>query len=105
MKIKHNFNIKKKKIINRNLPVFVEKFNNFYVIKIFGVIGNISIILFFFLSELIQDFYLYLIITLIMIYFIYILFISITKINYIIYLWKNKKETRSFFRSKIIFNY
>lgn len=96
MKIKHYFNILLKKIINSNLPVYVEKFNNFYVIKILGVIGNISIIIFLFLSQLIRNSYLYLIIiTLSMIYFIYILFISITKISYIIYI-KDKKEIRNF---------
>ena len=75
-----------------SLPVSVNSFHNYPLVRIFRVIGGISIILFLSSPNWIGDSYLYWIIfTLAMLHFTYILIISIIKICYIVYLWKNKK--------------
>jgi hypothetical protein len=75
-----------------SLPVSVNNFHNYPLIRIFRVIGGISIILFLSSPNWIGNSYLYWIIFMLaMLHFLYILTISIIKICYIIYLWKNKK--------------
>jgi hypothetical protein len=75
-----------------SLPESVNRFHNYPIIRIFRVIGGISIILFLSSPNWIGNSYLYWIIfTLAMLHFLYIAIISIIKIYYIVYLWKNKK--------------
>jgi len=75
-----------------SLPISVNNFHNFPLVRIFRVIGGISIILFLSSPRWIGNSYLYWIIFILaMLHFLYILIISIIKIWYIIYLWKNKK--------------
>jgi hypothetical protein len=75
-----------------SLPESVNKFHNYPLVRIFRVIGGISIILFLSSAKWIGNSYLYWIIfTLAMLHFLYILIINVTKIFYIVYLWKNKK--------------
>lgn len=75
-----------------SLPSQMDRFHNYPLIRIFRVIGGISIILFLSSSSWIENFYFYWVVfSLAMLQFIYITVISIIKIGYIIYLWKNKK--------------
>lgn len=76
-----------------SLPTSVDKFNNYPLIRIFRVIRGISILLFLSSPGWINNsFYLkWIIFVLAMIQFLYIAVISIIKIGYIVYLWKNKK--------------
>lgn len=77
------------------LPKSVENFHNYPLVRIFRVIGGISIILFLYSPEWIgnlENSYIYWIIFILaMLHFLYILIISSIKICYLIYLWKNKK--------------
>ena len=76
-----------------SLPVYVEKFHNYPLTRIFRVIGGISIILFLSSPSWIEKgSYLYwIVLILAMLHFTYILTISLIKLGYIIHLWKNKK--------------
>ena len=75
-----------------SLPVSVYNFHNFPLVRIFRVIGGISIILFLSSPKWIGNSYFYWIIFgLAMLHFFYILTISIIKICYLVYLWKSKK--------------
>lgn len=75
-----------------SLPISIDKFHNNPVIRIFRVVGGISIVLFLSSPPIIGKSYLYWIIfSIAMVHFIYIVVISLIKIGYIIYLWKNKK--------------
>jgi hypothetical protein len=76
-----------------NLPLSLEKLHNYPLTRIFRVIGGISVILFLSSPSWIEkNSYLYKVIFIIaMLHFLYIFLISIIKISYIIYLWKNKK--------------
>lgn len=74
------------------MPGSVNNFHNHPLVRIFRVIGGISIILFLSSPSWIKDSFLHWIIfTMAMSHFSYILIISVIKIYYIIYLWKNKK--------------
>ena len=73
-----------------SLPTSVDKFHNYPLIRIFRVIGGISILLSS--PGWINNSYIkWIIFVLAMIQFIYIAVISFIKIGYIVYLWKNKK--------------
>lgn len=76
-----------------SLPYSVGKFHNYPLTRIFRVIGGISIILFLSSPNWIEKgSYLYWIIFIFaMLHFMYILIISLVKLGYIIYLWRNKK--------------
>ena len=75
-----------------SLPVSVNEFHNYPIVRILRVIGGISIILFLSSPNWIGDSYLYWIIFVFaMLQFLYIICISFIKIGYIVYLWKNKK--------------
>ena len=75
-----------------SLPVSVNQFHNYPIVRILRVIGGISIILFLSSPNWIGDSYLYWIIFVFaMLQFLYIICISFIKIGYIVYLWKNKK--------------
>jgi hypothetical protein len=75
-----------------SLPTSVDKFHNYPLIRIFRVIGGISILLFLSSPGWINNSYIkWIIFVLAMIQFIYIAVISFIKIGYIVYLWKNKK--------------
>ena len=74
------------------LPKSVDKFHNYPLVRIFRVIGGISIILFLSSPQWVGNSYLYwTIFILAMLHFLYILSISSIKLYYIIYLWRNKK--------------
>lgn len=74
------------------LPKSLENFHNNPLVRIFRVIGGISIISFLSSPSWLGNSYLYWIIFLLaMLHFLYIMIISIIKICYIVYLWKNKK--------------
>ena len=75
-----------------SLPVSVDKFHNYPLVRVFRVLGGISIILFLSSPNWIaQPLLHWTIFVLAMIHFIYIMIISIIKLGYIVYLWKNKK--------------
>lgn len=75
-----------------SLPTSVNKFHNYPLIRIFRVIGGISILLFLSSPSWIDNSYIkWIIFVLAMIQFLYIAVISFIKIGYIVYLWKNKK--------------
>lgn len=78
-----------------NLPSLPESINNFHNkpgMRIFRVIGGVSIILFLSSPNWLNNSNLYWIVFLLaMLHFTYIFIISLIKIYYIIYLWKNKK--------------
>jgi len=75
-----------------SLPKSVNYFHNYPLIRIFRVIGGISIILFLSSPKWLDNSYLYWIVfSLAMLQFLYIFVISIIKIYYMIFLWKNKK--------------
>lgn len=77
-----------------NLPVSVSKFHNYPLVRIFRLMGGVSIVLFLspYSSGWLENYLLYWIIfSLAMLQFLYIFIISIVKIFYIFYLWKNKK--------------
>lgn len=86
----------KKKIINDlkiawNIPVLPDKiliFHNNIIIRIFRVIGGISVIIW--LGKFYGD-YNIIVFPLAMLHFIYIIFISFTKMVYIVYSWRNGK--------------
>lgn len=100
-----NNNNKKKTILQRillgiklawklpSLPIYIEKFHNYLLTRIFRVIGSISIILFLSSPNWIEksSYLSWIIFILAMLHFIYIFIISLIKIGHIIYLWKNKK--------------
>lgn len=74
------------------LPPFVESFHNYPLVRIFRVIGGVSIILFLSTPTWLGNSYLYwTIFFLAMLHFLYIMIISVIKLYYIVYLWKNKK--------------
>lgn len=78
-----------------SLPTSVDKIHNYPLIRIFRVIGGISILLFLYnmsLPGLINNSYInWIILVLAMIQFLYLFVISCIKIYYIVYQWKNKK--------------
>ena len=75
-----------------SLPEPVNKFHNYPIIRVFRVIGGISIVLFLASPEWILNSLIYWVtFVFAMLQFIYILFISMVKIYYIGYQWKNKK--------------
>jgi len=77
-----------------SLPDSVSKFQSYPLVRILRVIGGVSIVLFLspYSSGLLENYLLYWIIFyLAMLQFLYIFIISIIKIFYIVYLWKNKK--------------
>jgi len=75
-----------------SLPISVNNFHNYPLVRIFRVIGGISIILFLSSPSWIGDSYLYWIIFILaMLHFLYIMGISFIKICYIVYLWREKK--------------
>lgn len=75
-----------------SLPTSVDKFHNYPLIRIFRVIGGISILLFLSSPGWINNYYIkWIIFVLAMIQFLCIAVISFIKIGYIVYLWKNKK--------------
>ena len=74
------------------LPKSVDNFHNNPLVRIFRVIGGVSIILFLSSPKWVGNSYLYwTIFILAMLHFLYILIISSIKLYYIIYLWRNKK--------------
>lgn len=74
------------------LPPSVEKFHNSPLVRIFRVIGGISILLILTRSEQINKYLLlYIIFPIAILQFIYILSISVIKFCYYLYLLKNKK--------------
>ena len=75
-----------------SMPTSVDKFHNYPLIRIFRVIGGISILLFLSSPSWIDNSYIkWIIFVLAMIQFLYIAVISFIKIGYIVYLWKNKR--------------
>ena len=75
-----------------SLPHNIQGFHTHPLVRILRVIGGICIVLFLSSFDWIQELSFYgIIFVLAMLQFLYILFISVTKIIYIIYLWKNKK--------------
>ena len=74
------------------LPKPVEIFHNHPLIRIFRVIGGISIILFLSSPNWLGNSYLYwFTFSLAMLHFSHIMIISVIKIYYLLYLWYNKK--------------
>jgi len=74
-----------------SLPASVEKYHNYPLTRIFRVIGGISIILFLSSPSWVGNSYFYWIVFILaMLQFLYIIVISLIKIGYIVYLWKNK---------------
>ena len=75
-----------------SLPESISRFHNYALTRIFRVLGGISIVLFLSCPSWIGNYFTYWIIFIFaMSQFLYILIISVIKICYIIYLWKNKK--------------
>jgi hypothetical protein len=76
-----------------SLPIKIDKIHNYYLTRIFRVLGGISIVLFLSSPDWIEkNFYLHwIILILALLHFLYIFIISVIKIGYIAYLWKNKK--------------
>lgn len=75
-----------------SLPNSVNNIHNYPLVRIFRVLGRVSIILFLSFPDWIKDSVFYwAIFILAMLHFSYILIISVIKLYYIIYLWKNKK--------------
>lgn len=75
------------------LPPKVENFHNNPFTRIFRVLGGITIILFVFFLYFygIKPFINLTIFTLAMLHFLYIIIISLIKLWYLAYMWKNKK--------------
>jgi len=84
--IKHAWNLP-------SLPISVERVHNYYLTRIFRVIGGISIVLFLSSPNWIEkNSYLYwIVLILALLHFLYIFIISIIKMWYITYLWRNNK--------------
>ena len=75
-----------------SLPESINKLHNYAITRILRVIGGVSIILFLSSPDWIGDSFIYWTIYIFaMLQFLYILTISVIKIWYIIYLWRNKK--------------
>ena len=74
------------------LPPSVDKFHNYPVIRLFRILGGISILLVLSGSAIVKNSYLfYFVFALAFLQFIYIISISVIKFCYYIYLLKNKK--------------
>ncbi len=75
-----------------SLPESINKFQNYVLTIILRVLGGISIVLFLSSPSWIEDSFIYWIIFIFaMSQFLDILIISVVKIWYIVYLWRNKK--------------
>ena len=75
-----------------SLPERVNRFHNYPLVRILRVLGGISILLFLSSPTWVGNSFLYWTIFVIaMMQFLYILIISVIKILYIIFLWRNKK--------------
>ena len=80
-----------KKVLNLpSLPASVNAFHNYPLVRVFRVLGGISILLVLGKYELTQTLF-YVIFPIAFMQFIYIIIISLIKFIYIIYLWKNKE--------------
>lgn len=74
------------------LPKVIEDFHNYPLVRIFRVIGGVSVVLFLSSPSWLDTFYLtWVVFTLAMLHLLYILIISVIKLCYLFYLWKNKK--------------
>jgi len=74
-----------------SLPQTVAKFHNYPLVRIFRVLGGVSILLVLSKSEFSNKYLFYIVFPLAFLQFIYIIIINLTKFCYIIYLWINKK--------------